>query len=131
MSRSPTNHPFCPFPDDPTAGSIPPESVEPLVRIANKRQTHLRHMLLPQRVDLRAVRRRMIGLVDFIGGEIGDIDVGVEARFKGRADFAEAVPGDAAEEVVGLDLRGAVVAGGGAEAVGGGAEETVVVFVSD
>lgn len=46
----------------------------------------------------------MIRLVDFIGWEVGDVDVGVEAGFKGRADLAEAVPGDAAEEVMAFDF---------------------------
>lgn len=80
-------------------------------------------MLLTQSVNLRTIRRRMIRLVDFIGGEIADVDVGVEARFEGGTDLAEAIPGDAAEEVVGFDFGGAVVAGCGAEAVRGGTEE--------
>lgn len=71
-------------------------------------------MLLPQRINLRAICRRMVRLVNFIGGEIADVDVRVEAGFEGGTDLTEAVPGDAAEEVVGFDFRGAVVAGGGA-----------------
>ena len=67
-------------------------------------------MLLAQSVNLRAVRGRMVRLVDLVGGEVGDVDVGVEAGLEGSADLAEAVPGDAAEEIVGFDLRGAVVA---------------------
>lgn len=70
-------------------------------------------MLVAERVNLRSVRRRMVRLIDLVGGEVGDVDVGVEARLKGRADLAEAVPRDASEEVVGFDLGGAVAAGCG------------------
>lgn len=82
-------------------------------------------MFVAQRVDLRAVQRAMVRLVDFVRGEVRDVDVGVEAGFEGGADLAEAVPGDAAEEVVALDFRGAGGSRGGAEAVGGRAEEAV------
>lgn len=67
----------------------------------------------------------MVRLVDFVGWEVGDVDVGLEARFERGADLAEGVPVDAAEEVVLFDLRGAVGAARGAEAVGGGTEEAV------
>lgn len=84
--------------------SSPPESIEALVRVADEGQAHLRHMLLAQRIDLRAIGCRMIRLVDFVGWEVGDVDVGVEAGFERRADLAKAVPGDAAEEFVAFNF---------------------------
>lgn len=62
----------------------------------------------------------MVALVDLVGGEVGDIDVGVELRFERRADLAQLVPDHAAEEWVVFDL---LRAAGPAEAVGGVAEE--------
>lgn len=89
----------------PAVHSCSPESIEPLVGVADEGQTHLRHVFLTQRVDLRAIGCRMIYLVDFIGWEVGDVDVGVEAGFERRADLAEAVPGDAAEEFMAFNFR--------------------------
>lgn len=48
----------------------------------------------------------MVVLVDLVGREVGDIDVGVELGFEGSADLAELVPDDASEEWVILDLLG-------------------------
>lgn len=87
-------------------------------------------MLFPECVDLRMVRGAVVRLVDFVGREVGDIDVGLKARLERCTDFAEGIPIDAAEEVVEFDLRGTVSAARGAEAVGGGTEEAVEMTVS-
>ena len=67
-------------------------------------------MLIAQRIRLRTIRSAMIRLIDLVEREIGDVDVGNEARFKGGADAAETAPVDTFEEVVGFDFRGAGVA---------------------
>lgn len=45
-----------------------------------------------------------VGLVDLVGGEVGDVDVGLELRLKGSLDAAQVLEHDAAEEGVLLDL---------------------------
>lgn len=50
---------------------------------------------------------RGIILINFIDGEVLSINVGLQFGFKGRADTAETVPGDAAEEGVLFDFVGA------------------------
>lgn len=87
-------------------------------------------MLFAESIDLRVICRAVIRLVDFVGREVGDVDVGLEARFERGADFAEGVPIDAAEEVVLFDLGSPVGTARGAEAVGSGTEEAVEITVS-
>lgn len=82
-------------------------------------------MLLAQLLHLRTMRRRMIVLIDFVGGEVADVDVGGEPRFKGGADVAELFEDDALEEGVGTDFGAAGCAVGGSEALGWIAEEAV------
>lgn len=67
----------------------------------------------------------MVRLIDLVEWEIGDIDVRRKARFEWGSDAAETVPVDAFEEVVGFDLRGAGMTGGGAKSVACGAEEPI------
>ena len=66
----------------------------------------------------------MIVLVNLVGGKVGDVDVGVKARLKRRADGAQLIPNHAVKEGVLADLGAAVLAGRVAEAVRGVAEET-------
>lgn len=81
-------------------------------------------MLLARDLRLGPQRGRVVALVDLVGGEVGDVDVGVELRLEGGADLAQLIPDHAAEEGVVFDLLGAA---GPAEAVGGVAEETACV----
>jgi len=53
------------------------------------------------------VSSRSIILVNLVNGEVLSIDVGLQFGFEGRADTAETVPGDAAEEGVLFDFVGA------------------------
>lgn len=83
-------------------------------------------MFFAQRIRLRPIHRAVIRLIDFIEREIGHVDIGLKAGLERRADAAKTVPIDAAEEIMGFDLRGTGVAGSGAEAVVCGAKETVL-----
>ena len=64
-------------------------------------------MLLAQLLHLRPMARRVVVLVDFVGREVADVDVGGEPRFKGGADVAELFEDDALEEGVGADFGAA------------------------
>lgn len=92
----------------------PPEGIESLVRVANKWKVHLRHVLIAEGFDLRPVCRRVIALVDLVGGEVGDIHVGGQARFKRGADRSELVPVDPVEEGVLANVGAAELSGCGA-----------------
>jgi hypothetical protein len=91
--------------------------IKPLKRIPDKRQAHLGALLLLRRpaagtvAGLRGLeQRRVVRLVDLVGREVGRVDVGGEARLEGRADAAQAVELDAAEEGVVLNLVRAAAA---------------------
>jgi hypothetical protein len=101
----------------------PPQSpevvVEPLEGIPDKRQAHLRALLLLRRTATSAgavprlcglEQRGVVRLVDLVGGEVGRVDVRRQARLERRADAAQAVELDAAEEGVVLELVGAAAA---------------------
>ena len=72
------------------------------------------------------IRGAMVRLINLIDWEVADIDVRLKAGFEWGSDAAERVPVDAAEEVVGLDLGGAVRAARGTQAVGSRAEQAFV-----
>jgi hypothetical protein len=105
--------------------------IKPLKRIPNKRQAHLRALLLLRRraavAGLGGLEQRgVVRLVDLVGREVGRVDVGRQARLEGRADPAQAVELDAAEEGVVLDL----VRAAAAEAVLRVADQAGETFVS-
>jgi hypothetical protein len=109
------------FPLSPT--SSPLKSIKPLISIPNKRQIHLRDMLLAQLLDLHTMHMRVVVLVDLVGREVAAVDVGGQAGLEGRADLAQLLEDDAFEEGVRADVGAAELARGGAEAGGGVAEE--------
>ena len=80
-------------------------------------------MLLAQLLHLRPVGGRMVVLVDFVRGEVADVDVGGKPGFEGGADVAELFEDDALEERVGADFGAAGCAVGGSEALGWVAKE--------
>lgn len=61
-------------------------------------------MLITQRIDLSAIHCRMIILINLVGWEVRNVDVGIEARFKRCADRAELIPDDAMKEWVFSDV---------------------------
>lgn len=61
-------------------------------------------MLLTKLLHLRPMQRRVIVLIDFVGGEVAHVDVGREARFERCADVAELFEDDALEEGMGSDF---------------------------
>ena len=80
-------------------------------------------MFLTQLLDLCAVRRRMVILVDFVSGEVAHVDIGGKAGLERCTDVTELFEDNTLKERVGSDFgatRGAV---GGTEALGGVAEE--------
>ena len=81
-------------------------SVETLVGVADEGQRHLGGFLRLSAVldGLGLEDRRVIGLVDFISGEVGRVNVGGEARLERCADATQAVKLDATEEGMVLDL---------------------------
>ena len=107
-------------PHNPATPLQPPESIKPLIRIPNKRQTHLRTDILTLCSRLRPQRRTHIRLRNLINREVLRIHIGGEFRFKGCADATETVPLNAAEEGVLFDFVGAADA---AEAVFGVVDE--------
>lgn len=106
-SRIPTHNP---------SHSLSPESIKPLIRIPNKRQTHLRTNILPLRRRLRPQSRTHIRLRNLVDGEILRVDIRRQLGFKGCANAAQAVPLHAAEEGMLFDL---VAAADAAEAIFG------------
>ena len=101
--------------------------IKPLKGIPNKRQAHLRALLLLPGRAAGAVPslgglevRGIVRLVDLVGGEVGRVDVGRQARLKRRADPPQAVELDAPEEGVVLEL----VRAAAADAVFGVADQT-------
>lgn len=88
--------------------------IEPLERVSDEGQAHLGALVLGG--GARGGGRRgagglggleqggVVGLIDLVGGEVGGVDVGCQARLEGGADPAQAVEFDAPEEVVALDL---------------------------
>lgn len=82
-------------------------------------------MFVAQGVDLSSVHGRVIALVDFVGWEIGDVNVGAESGLKGCADVAELIPDDSVEEGVVTDIGASELAGGGTETIGDVAKETL------
>lgn len=84
----------------------PAERVKALIRVPNKGQTGC-ILVFVCLCGLRPVSSRSIILVNLVNGEVLSIDVGLQFGFEGRADTAETVPGDAAEEGVLFDFVGA------------------------
>lgn len=100
------------------------ESIKALVRITNEGQTHFSGKVITLLGRLRAQRRAVVVLVNLIDGEVLGIDVRRQLGLEGRADAAQAVPLDAAEEGMRLDLVGAVGAAVAAKTVLGVADES-------
>lgn len=88
--------------------------IEPLEGIADEGKAHLGALLLLRRAGTAGAPRRLRGpeqrrivrLVDLIGGKVCGIDVGRETWFKGCANAPQAVKLDTTEEGVALDLVG-------------------------
>lgn len=82
-------------------------------------------MLIAKGFDLRPVRGRVIALVDLVGGEVRDVHVGGQARFKGGADGSELAPVDPMKEGVLANVGAAELPRCGAQTVGSVTKETV------
>ena len=76
-------------------------------------------------LNLCPMQRRVVVLVDFVGGEIADVDIRGEAGFERCADVAELVENDALEEGVLSDFGAAGRSVGCAETFGRIAEKSV------
>lgn len=88
--------------------------LKPLEGIPDKRQRHLGRLLLLGRggrlepaVDLHRVGGL---LLQVLGGEVGGVDLGRQARLEGGAEAAEVVEVHAGEEGVAFELVGAAAA---------------------
>ena len=103
---------------------VPLEGVEAFVGVADEGQAQLRLLLIGHVLSLSAKSRGVIGLVDLVGREVGDVDVGAESGLERSADAAQLVPDDTAEEAVLFDLVGTFHGSTGvAETVRGVAEK--------
>ena len=80
-------------------------------------------MFLAQLLDLCAVRRGMVVLVDFVRREVAHVDVGGQAGLEWCADITELLEDDTLEEGVGADFGATGGAVRGAEALGSVAEK--------
>lgn len=80
------------------------KSVERLVRVSDKGQTHLGLLLFRHGASLSTVLSRGIFLRDFVDREIRDVDVGSEAWLERSSDLAKLIPDNAAEEGVAFNL---------------------------
>ena len=88
--------------------------IEPLEGIADEGKAHLGALILLRRAGTAGAPRRLRGpeqrrivrLVDLIGGKVRGIDVGRETWFKGCPNAPQAVKLDTTEEGVALDLVG-------------------------
>ena len=78
-------------------------------------------MFVSQRIDLGPVCSARVRLVDLVRRKVGHVDVGVETGLERCADVPQAIPVDATEKVVALDLGGAILARLGAETMVGAA----------
>lgn len=107
----------------------PTKRIEALVRVPRKRIIHLSGALVALCSRLGSIarpdRRRVVLLRDLVDGEVLRVDGRGQLGLEGRADRAQRVPVDAAEEGVLLDLGGAAQV---AEAVMGVADETVTIL---
>lgn len=90
------------------------EGVEPFVRVTDEGEIHFGHVLFAQSFDLRPISSGVIALIDLVGGEVGDVDVRGQARFKGGADRSELVPVNPVEKRVFPNVGAAELARRGA-----------------
>jgi hypothetical protein len=94
--------------DRPPNGTGSPEVVvEALEGVPYERQAHLGTLLHLLRVipSLRGLEQcGVVRLVDLVGGEVGRVDVGRQARLERRTDPPQAVELNASEEGVVFDL---------------------------
>lgn len=109
------------LPVSPTSG---PHTLESFESIPNKRQRHISRMFIPQRIHSSPFLAACIILRDFINGKVAHINSGLQIGFEWCTDAAELVPGDAAEEGVGFDFLGAILAVMAAKTVADVAEHT-------
>ena len=65
-------------------------------------------MLLAELLHLCPMLRRMVVLIDLVGGEVADVDIGGETGFERCADIAQLFEDDALEKGVASDLGAAV-----------------------
>jgi hypothetical protein len=81
------------------------ESIEGLVSVADKRQTHLSILLTWYCLGLGTVCSTVILLWDFIDREVADVNVRRQLWLKRSTNFAKLVPDYSSEEGVPLDGR--------------------------
>lgn len=108
LRSSPNHKPFASQRLQPTP--LPEVILKALKGVPYKRQRHLGRLVLFRRrgglepaVDLHRVGGL---LLEVLGGEVGRVDVGREARLKGGAEAAQVVEVDAREEGVAFELLG-------------------------
>ncbi len=82
-------------------------------------------MLFAKRFDLRPIRSRVVALVDLVGGKVGHVHVGRQARLKGGTNRPELAPVDPVEERMLSNFGAAELAGCRAQTIRGIAEQTV------
>ncbi len=99
--------------------------VEAFVRVTDKREIHLRHVLFAKGFDLRPVRSRVVALVDLVGGKVGHVDVGRQAWFKRGTNRPELAPVDPVEERMLSNFGAAELAGCRTQTIRGITEQTV------
>lgn len=89
--------------------SVALEGIECFVRVTDKRQAHLRFLLVRHRASLSTVDGTGVFLRDLIDGEVRHINVRAESRFKRSTNATKLIPDHSAEEWVVLNLCGASV----------------------
>lgn len=85
--------------------------IEPLESVTNKWQAHLGRLLgsCASAVVLDGLgleQSCVVGLVNFVGREVGGVDVGRQARLERSANAAQAIKVDAAEKRMALEFMG-------------------------
>lgn len=88
-----------------TVSSISLEGVERFVGVSDEWKAHLRLLLVRHGASLSAVDGTRILLRNLIDREVRHVNVRAQSWFERRADAAQLLPNDAAEEGVVLDLR--------------------------
>jgi hypothetical protein len=83
---------------------LPSQSLETFVRVANEGQAHLSGMLIASLCSLCAQSVTVIVLVDFVYREVLCINVRLQLGLERSANTAKAVPLDATEEGMLLNL---------------------------
>lgn len=84
--------------------SVVSERIEPLEGVSDERQAEIRVIALSSSLDLSAHLGRIVDLRDLVDREVLGVYCAGELGLERRADLAEAVPVDAVEEGVLLEL---------------------------